>query len=139
MTEHDTPASTPTEPASLPPCPECASEYAYESGALLVCPMCGHEWAPADPAAAGDGSAAGGSDDDGVIRDAVGNVLADGDTVALVKSVKVSGGGGGTIKVGTKVRGIRLTADQGDGHDIDAKLPDFGKLKLKSSVVKKVS
>lgn len=125
-----------TDDAALPPCPECASEYAYESGALLVCPMCAHEWVPAE---AGAAAAAAAGEDDGQIRDAVGNVLADGDTVSLVKSVKISGGGGGTIKVGTKVRGIKLTADKGDGHDIDARIPDFGRLQLKSSVVKKVS
>jgi len=120
----------------LPPCPECASEYAYESGALLVCPMCGHEWAPGDEAEGGQGH---GSADDGEVRDAVGNVLSDGDTVTLVKSVKVSGGGGGAIKVGTKVTGIRLIADSGNGHDIDARVPGFGKMQLKSSVVKKAS
>lgn len=114
----------------LPPCPECASEYAYEMGTLLVCPMCGHEWAPTEDVA-GDQAEA-----EGVIRDAVGNVLADGDTVTLVKTVKVSGGGGGTIKIGTKVPGIRLNDGAGD-HDIDAKVPGFGKMQLKSSVVKK--
>lgn len=124
-----------TSGAELPPCPECASEYAYESGALLVCPMCGHEWALADgaePDADADGGAR-------VVRDAVGNVLSDGDTVTLVKSVKVSGGGGGAIKVGTKVPGIRLITDGVGDHDIDARVPGFGKLQLKSSVVKRVS
>ncbi len=117
--------------AKLPPCPECASEYAYEMGALLVCPMCGHEWAAASDNA--DTAESG----EAVIRDAVGNVLTDGDTVTLVKTVKVSGGGGGTIKIGTKVAGIRLIDGAGD-HDIDAKVPGFGKMQLKSSVVKKV-
>lgn len=129
-----TPETSAIDAAALPPCPECASEYAYESGALLACPMCGHEWAPGDTEGAeGSGS---GSDE---IRDAVGNVLTDGDTVTLVKSVKVSGGGGGSIKVGTKVTGIRLIADSGDGHDIDARVPGFGKMKLKSSVVKRAN
>lgn len=114
----------------LPPCPQCASEYAYEQGALLVRPMCAHEWSAVE-----ETDAAGASDRH--IRDAVGNILADGDTVTLVKSVKVSGGGGGTIKVGTKVPGIRLVADSGNGHDIDCKVPGFGKTQLKSSVVKK--
>lgn len=118
--------------AELPPCPECASEYAYESGALLACPMCGHEWAPG-------GTEDAASAENGAIRDAVGNVLSDGDTVTLVKSVKVSGGGGGTIKVGTKVNGIRLIVDRGNGHDIDARVPGFGKMQLKSSVVKRAS
>ena len=119
--------------SEFPPCPECGSEYTYESGALLTCPMCAHEWAAGDADA--DAEAA---ESDGVIRDAVGNVLQDGDDVSLVKSVKIAGGGGGTIKVGTKVRGIRLTADRGDGHDIDAKIAGVGRLQLKSSVVKKV-
>lgn len=117
----------------LPPCPECASEYAYEQGALLVCPMCGHEWS------AGEADADGATTEDDAVRDAVGNVLSDGDTVTLVKSVKVSGGGGGTIKVGTKVTGIRLIADSGNGHDIDARVPGFGKMQLKSSVVKRAN
>lgn len=121
----------------LPPCPECGSEYAYESGALLACPLCGHEWAPADGASNGTGGDA--ADGERVVRDAVGNVLSDGDTVTLVKSVKVSGGGGGAIKVGTKVTGIRLIADGVGDHDIDARVPGFGKLQLKSSVVKRVS
>lgn len=66
-------------------------------------------------------------------------MLSDGDDVTLVKSVKVSGGGGGTIKVGTKVTGIRLVTDSGNGHDIDARVPGFGKMQLKSSVVKRVN
>ncbi|MFT3662201.1 MAG: zinc ribbon domain-containing protein YjdM [Gordonia sp. (in: high G+C Gram-positive bacteria)] len=115
--------------AELPPCTECASEYTYESGPLLVCSMCAHEWAPGETGADDSAEAA--------VRDAVGNVLSDGDTVILVKSVKISGGGGGTIKVGTRVPGIRLIPDSGDGHDIDAKVPGFGKLKLKSGVVKR--
>ena len=117
--------------AEFPPCPECQAEYTYESGALLTCPMCGHEWAPAS-AEATDAA------QDDVIRDAVGNPLADGDDVTVVKTVKISGGGGDAVKAGTKVRGIRLTADRGDGHDIDAKIPGVGKIQLKSSIVKKV-
>lgn len=120
--------------ATLPPCPECASEFTYDAGGLLTCPMCGHEWMPADPAAAEEETPA-----DNAVRDAVGNVLNDGDDVTLVKSVKVSGGGGGAIKVGTKVTGIRLIDDSGDGHDIDARVPGFGKMKLKSSVVKRTN
>ena len=120
---------------TLPPCPECAEQYAYEQGALLVCPMCGHEWsAEAVEADAGNETAAG-----DVVRDAVGNVLSDGDTVTLVKTVKVSGGGGGTIKVGTKVTGIRLNSGGAGGHDIDARVPGFGSMQLKSSVVKRAN
>ncbi|MFI1973292.1 zinc ribbon domain-containing protein YjdM [Streptomyces cinnamoneus] len=113
---------------NLPPCPECSSAYTYEMGALLVCPECGHEWTPASA-----GSVDGG--EDGVIRDAVGNVLADGDTVTVVKSLKVKGSPAG-IKAGTKVRNIRLVSGV-DGHDIDCKIDGFGAMQLKSSVVKK--
>jgi protein PhnA len=120
-----------SDQVTLPPCPECSEAYTYEQGALLVCPMCGHEWTPgADDD--DDTSAA-----DGVVRDAVGNVLADGDTVTIVKGLKVSGGGGGAIKVGTKVKGIRLLDEPVNGHDIDATVPGFGRMQLKSSVVKK--
>jgi len=115
----------------LPPCPACGEEYAYEQGSLLVCPMCGYEW---EAGAAGEGEVAG----EPVIKDAVGNVLADGDTVTVAKDLKIKGGGGGTVKVGTKVKGIRLLSDGVDGHDIDATVPGFGRMQLKSSVVKKV-
>ncbi|MGW2486162.1 zinc ribbon domain-containing protein YjdM [Streptomyces sp. NPDC001606] len=111
----------------LPPCPRCSGAYTYEMGALLVCPECGHEWSPAD--ASGDTGGA------KVIRDAVGNVLADGDTVTVVKALKVKGSPSG-IKAGTKVRNIRLV-DGVDGHDIDCKIDGFGAMQLKSSVVKK--
>ena len=110
---------------ALPPCPECSSEYTYEMGALLVCPECAHEWS-------GEGTA---EDAAPVIRDAVGNVLADGDDVVVVKDLKVKGSAT-AIKVGTKVRGIRLV-DGVDGHDIDCKVDGFGQMQLKSSVVKK--
>ena len=112
---------------SLPPCPTCASPYTYEMGALLVCPECAHEWSPA----AGQDEPTG-----RVIKDAVGNVLADGDTVTVVKDLKVKGSAT-AIKVGTKVRGIRLVDGVGD-HDIDCKVDGFGPMQLKSSVVKKV-
>lgn len=115
----------------LPPCPECGEQFAYELGALLVCPMCGHEWEAVTPAEQGGA-------DEHVIKDAVGNAPADGDTVTVVKGLKVKGGGGGPLKSGTKVKGIRLLADAVDGHDIDATVPGFGKMQLKSSVVKKV-
>jgi len=91
--------------------------------------MCSHEWSPG-----GDAESAA----SGEITDAVGNVLADGDTVTVVKSVKIKGGGGGVIKSGTKVKGIRLISDGVGDHDIDATVPGFGKMQLKSSVVKKV-
>ncbi|MFF2087216.1 zinc ribbon domain-containing protein YjdM [Nocardia sp. NPDC058176] len=110
---------------SLPPCPACSSEYTYELGALLVCPECANEWTPVAEEAGED-----------VIRDAVGNVLADGDTVTVVKTLKVKGSPTG-IKAGTKVRNIRLVQGVGD-HDIDCKVDGIGPMQLKSSVVKKV-
>ncbi|MGP6170428.1 zinc ribbon domain-containing protein YjdM [Microbacterium sp. A196] len=114
---------------SLPLCPECSSEHAYEMGALLVCPMCGHEWSPSEASSDSADEPA-----EKVVKDAVGNVLSDGDTVTLVTSVKVKGSTG--IKAGTKVRGIRLIAPV-NGHDIDCKIDGFGAMLLKSSVVKK--
>lgn len=116
----------------LPACPECGEGYTYEQGALLVCPMCGHEWSPA---AAGEAEP---QDTGRVVTDAVGNVLDDGDTVTVVKDLKVKGAGGGVVKIGTKVRGIRLISDGVGDHDIDANVPGFGRIQLKSSVVKKV-
>lgn len=113
---------------TLPPCPECASEYTYEMGALLVCPECAHEWSPT----ASDEAEA----DSTEIKDAVGNVLSDGDTVTVIKDLKVKGSAT-AIKVGTKVRNIRLVNGVGD-HDIDCKVDGFGPMQLKSSVVKKV-
>ncbi|GEM32600.1 hypothetical protein NN3_36070 [Nocardia neocaledoniensis NBRC 108232] len=110
---------------SLPPCPACSCAYTYELGALLVCPECANEWAPAAADDTGDA----------VIRDAVGNVLADGDTVTVIKSLKVKGSPTG-IKAGTKVRNIRLVNGVGD-HDIDCKVDGIGPMQLKSSVVKK--
>ena len=120
---------------SLPPCPECSSEYTYEMGALLVCPECAHEWAASAEtnAAAGTDTA---TDAAAVIKDAVGNVLADGDTVTVVKDLKIKGSST-VIKVGTKVRGIRLVNGVGD-HDIDCKVDGVGPMQLKSSVVKKI-
>ncbi|MGO1569561.1 MAG: zinc ribbon domain-containing protein YjdM [Brachybacterium sp.] len=118
----------------LPSCPQCDAAYTYESGLLLACPMCGHEWAAGTAKDADENVA---EDAPPAIRDAVGNVLVDGDTVTISKDLKVKGGGGGAIKVGTKVRGIRLI-EPVDGHDIDATVPGFGAMKLKSSVVKKV-
>ncbi|NMD62100.1 alkylphosphonate utilization protein [Rhodococcus sp. WS3] len=111
---------------TLPPCPECSSEFTYEMGALMVCPECALEWSTEDSAA----------EEDGVIKDAVGNVLTDGDTVTVIKTLKVKGSPTG-IKSGTKVRNIRLVKGIGD-HDIDCKVDGIGPMQLKSSVVKKV-
>lgn len=113
---------------ALPPCPKCNSHYTYEDGSLLICPECAHEWTATDSAAAEDAA---------VVKDAVGNILQDGDAVTIVKDLKV---GNKAIKVGTKVKSIRiLPRDQWIGdHDIDAKVPGFGPMGLKSSVVKKI-
>lgn len=113
---------------TLPPCPECSSQYAYAMGDLLVCPECAHEWNPADTTAAAGG--------EGVIKDSVGNALADGDSVTVVKGLKVKGSTVG-IKAGTKVRNIRLLHDSKDDHDIDCKVEGIGPMRLKSSVVRK--
>lgn len=112
---------------NLPNCPQCSCEYTYEMGSLLVCPECAHEWVA---------DAAENSEDVRVVKDAVGNVLADGDSVTIVKDLKVKGSST-SVKVGTKVRNIRLISPV-DGHDIDAKVDGFGSMYLKSSIVKKV-
>lgn len=98
-------------------------------GALLVCPECAHEWSP-DEAPAEDGGS-----DEHVVKDAFGTTLTDGDTVTVLKDLKVKGQAL-SIKVGTKVRNIRLV-DGVDGHDIDCKVDGFGHMQLKSSIVKK--
>ena len=112
-----------------PACPECNSEFTYELGGFQVCSMCAHEWVPGE--APGDETEA-----EPEIRDSVGNLLADGDTVTVVKNLRLKGGNS-QIKVGTKVRNIRLVNVVGD-HDIDCKVDGFGPMQLKSSVVKKV-
>ena len=114
--------------ADLPPCPECAAEMTYEDGAMLVCPMCAHEW-PKDATAGTPGGAGGPR----TVRDANGNELQDGDTVVVIKDLKVKGTSS-VVKVGTKVKGIRLV--DGD-HDIDCKIPGIGAMGLKSEFVKK--
>lgn len=107
---------------TLPPCPECRSVYTYQTDNLFNCPECGHEWSSEVAAAA-------------EVRDAVGNPLADGDTVTVIKDLKLKGSST-TIKVGTKVRGIRLV--DGD-HDIDCKVPGIGQIGLKSQFVRKTN
>ena len=110
---------------TLPPCPSCGSEYTYEDGAQLVCPECGHEWRAGDLDAAEDAPR--------VVKDAVGNLLQDGDTVTVIKDLKVKGASQ-VVKVGTKVRNIRLV--DGD-HDIDCRIDGIGAMGLKSEFVKK--
>lgn len=113
--------------SDLPNCPKCNCDYTYQDGAMCMCPECSHEWS-ADAAAS--------EDDTVVIKDAVGNVLQDGDSVTVIKDLKVKGSSL-VIKVGTKAKSIRLLPDATDGHDIDCKLDGIGAMKLKSSVVKK--
>ncbi|WP_416191683.1 zinc ribbon domain-containing protein YjdM [Neisseria sp. CCUG12390] len=109
---------------SFPPCPQCQSEYTYEDGELLVCPECAHEWQTGETAVA---------DDVLSVKDANGADLADGDTVVLIKDLKVKGSSS-VIKQGTKVKGIRL--QEGD-HNIGCKIDGFGAMNLKSEFVKK--
>jgi protein PhnA len=111
----------------LPNCPKCSSEYTYEDGAMLACPMCAHEWSKDE--AATDAAAAAAV----VVRDANGNVLNEGDTVVVIKDLKVKGTSS-VVKVGTKVKNIHLV--DGD-HDIDCKIPGIGAMGLKSEFVKK--
>lgn len=110
---------------TLPNCPECNSEYTYEDGSLLVCPECAHEWSPLAEAESTDGEK--------IVRDANGTPLQDGDAITVIKDLKVKGSSS-TLKIGTKVKSIRLV--DGD-HDIDCKIDGFGAMKLKSEFVKK--
>ena len=112
--------------SSLPKCPKCGSEYTYEDGMLYVCPECAHEWAI--EAAVENGEKV------SVVRDAYGNELHDGDSVTVIKDLKLKGSST-VVKVGTKVRIIRLV--EGD-HDIDCKIDGIGAMQLKSEFVKKV-
>lgn len=109
----------------MPNCPECGSEYAYEDGALYVCPDCSHEWSK--DAVVEEVT------DENVTKDANGNVLADGDTITVIKDLKVKGSSL-VVKAGTKVKNIRLV---GGDHDIDCKIVGIGAMKLKSEFVKK--
>ncbi len=111
--------------STLPACPTCQCEYTYQQGVLLVCPECAHEWTR-EPTAQP-------TNESPVIKDANGNVLQDGDTVSVIKDLKVKGSSL-VVKVGTKVRNIRLV--DGD-HDIDCKIEGIGPMKLKSEFVKK--
>ena len=110
----------------VPNCPKCNSEYTYEDGNLFICPECVHEWTIE--------SGKENNEDEHVIRDVNGNVLKDGDTITVIKDLKIKGSSS-VVKVGTKVKNIRLV--DGD-HDIDCKIDVFGAMKLKSEFVKKV-
>ena len=111
--------------SALPPCPLCQSAFTYEDGGLYVCPECAHEWSASAETA--------NTEEVRVVRDANGNVLKDGDTVTVIKDLKIKGSSA-VVKVGTKVRNIRLV--DGD-HDIDCKIEGFGQMGLKSEFVKK--
>ncbi|WLR51904.1 zinc ribbon domain-containing protein YjdM [Bacillus tianshenii] len=110
----------------MPNCPKCDSEYTYEDGNLYVCPVCAHEWTSEVEAEQSEG--------ENVIKDANGNILNDGDTVTVIKDLKIKGSSS-VVKLGTKVKNIRLV--DGD-HDIDCKIDGFGAMKLKSEFVKKI-
>ncbi len=111
--------------SNLPNCPECKSEYTYEDRGLFICPECGHEWSAEATAT---------DETELVVRDANGNELTDGDTVSVIKDLKVKGSSS-ALKIGTKVKNIRLV--EGD-HNIDCKIDGFGAMKLKSEFVKKI-
>lgn len=110
---------------TLPQCPKCQSEFTYKDGLLFICPECSHEWQEEDAEEV--------ASNERVIKDANGNVLQDGDSIVVIKDLKVKGSSL-VVKVGTKVRNIRLV--DGD-HDIDCKIDGIGAMKLKSEFVKK--
>lgn len=111
--------------SDLPQCPKCTSSYTYQDRDLFVCPECAHEWSGEDAAGEGEGALQ--------VNDANGNSLQDGDTVSVIKDLKVKGSSS-VVKVGTRVKNIRLV--EGD-HDIDCKIDGIGAMKLKSEFVKK--
>ncbi|TKC87955.1 alkylphosphonate utilization protein [Trinickia terrae] len=113
--------------SAMPPCPKCNSEFTYEDGNVYVCPECAHEWSAAQAAVSAETVGR-------VYRDSAGNVLQDGDTVTVIKDLKLKGSSG-VIKMGTKVKSIRLVDSD---HDIDCKIDGFGAMSLKSEFVKKV-
>jgi protein PhnA len=111
----------------LPKCAKCGSKYTYEDGLLYICPECGYEWTIHDK-----------EEDvtlESVVKDAHGNILQDGDSVTIIKDIKVKGSSS-ALKVGVKVKNIHLV-DEVNGHNIEAKVPGFGMMMLKSEIVKK--
>ena len=110
---------------NLPNCPKCNSEYTYEDGSILICPECGYEWTLTSE----DES----NYDELIVKDSNGNILKDGDSVSIIKDLKVKGSSA-PLKQGTKVKNIKLV--EGD-HNIDCKIDGFGAMKLKSEFVKK--
>ena len=111
---------------TLPKCPQCSSEFTYEDGSVYVCPECAHEWPKDAPVTSGEQAR--------VYKDAFGNVLIDGDSVTVIKDLKVKGSSS-VVKVGTKVKNIRLVDSD---HDIDCKIDGIGAMQLKTEFVKKV-
>lgn len=109
----------------LPPCPQCKSIYTYEDNEKYICPECAHEWTPFSTTA---------EEVQRIWKDAHGNILQSGDSVIIIKDLKVKGSTS-DLKVGTKIKNIRLVEDD---HDIDCKIDGFGSMKLKSEFVKKV-
>jgi len=110
----------------LPKCPKCESEFTYEDGILLICPECAHEWSPEEEKQ---------KEADSIIKDAYGTPLADGDSITVIKDLKVKGSSS-VVKVGTKVKSIRLV-ESDNGHNIDCKIDGIGAMQLKSEFVKK--
>ncbi|MBD7985649.1 alkylphosphonate utilization protein [Sporosarcina sp. Sa2YVA2] len=111
--------------STLPNCPKCNSEYTYEDGNLFVCPECAHEWTTESEVE---------TQEEKVYRDSNGNVLNDGDTITVIKDLKVKGSSN-VVKMGTRVKNIKLV--DGD-HDIDCKIDGFGQMQLKTEFVKKI-
>lgn len=113
---------------NLPNCPKCSSEFTYESEGLFICPDCAYEWSE-NKASEND------EEEVTIVKDAHGNILKDGDTVTIIKDIKVKGSSS-LIKIGVKVKDIRLVKEV-NGHNIEAKVPGFGSMMLKSEIVKK--
>ena len=113
--------------SDLPKCPKCASEYTYKEDERFICPECGHEWGLENGEEVEKGQT--------IIKDAFGNLLQDGDSVTIIKDIKVKGAST-ALKVGIKVKNIRIVPEV-NGHNIEAKVPGFGVMMLKSEIVKK--
>lgn len=111
----------------LPNCTKCGSEFTYENEDFYVCPDCGNEWK--------ENLTSENDEDELIVKDAYGNILKDGDSVTIIKDIKVKGSSS-SIKIGVKVKGIRLVKEV-NGHNIEAKVPGFGLMMLKSEIVKK--
>jgi protein PhnA len=114
---------------NLPNCTQCGSELTYEDRDLYICPECGHEWT--------ENLASEPEKQKAMVRDAHGNLLQDGDSVTIIKDIKIKGASS-SIKIGLKIKDIRLV-EEVNGHNIEAKVPGFGPMMLKSEIVKKSS